>query len=87
MTQAIWGRPETYPTAPQPTQQALPVDAEVQQRIDVMVTAIWNMILDTYGDNLAERASDGAIVYQSQWEKDVKAMLHKWLEEFAKESQ
>jgi hypothetical protein len=42
------------------------VDPEAEQHRQAVASRIWDMIIETYGDNLCER-KDGTIVYQSQW--------------------
>ena len=39
--------------------------------MSVIAERVWNMIVETYGDNLYERESDSSIVYESRWKRDM----------------
>ncbi len=45
---------------------------------------LWDLVLDTYSDNLREN-KDGAIVYNSSWQRDMLEVFGRELEEFRKE--
>lgn len=72
MKAIVFGIPEAaelVAKAKEETNTGFPQTA-VEWDIAIVATRIWDMIIDTYADNMCTRG-DGAIEYQSQWQKDM----------------